>query len=50
VTKMTGSISDDWIYWHLGYKFFHNYNQYRAIADLHTHGSSPGNTIKAQEL
>jgi hypothetical protein len=20
-TKMTGSSSDDWIYWHLGYKF-----------------------------
>jgi hypothetical protein len=21
VTKMTGSRSDDWIYWHIGYKF-----------------------------
>jgi hypothetical protein len=30
-----GSRSDDWIYWHLGYKSF-NHTSYSVIADLHT--------------
>jgi hypothetical protein len=35
VTKITGSSSGDWIYWHFGYSYF-NYNQYNTLADLHT--------------
>jgi hypothetical protein len=54
-TKVTGSISDDWIYWHFGYKFYHISPIYtHFITDnhthTHTHWSSPGNAIKTQEL
>jgi hypothetical protein len=36
VTKITGSSSDDWIYWHFGYTLSLNYNYYSALTDLHT--------------
>jgi hypothetical protein len=35
MTNVTGSSSDDWIYWHL-VTIFLNYKQYSAITDLHT--------------
>jgi hypothetical protein len=35
IIKIMGSSSDDWIYQHFSYIFL-NYNQYSAIADLHT--------------
>jgi deoxyribodipyrimidine photolyase len=35
VTKITGSSSDDWIYY-TSVTVYLNYNQYSAIADLHT--------------
>jgi hypothetical protein len=43
VTLITGSTSDDWIYWHFGYNLSlitinttRTYKPYSAIADLHT--------------
>jgi hypothetical protein len=33
---MTGSRPDDLIYWHFGYTLSLNYNQYNAVAHLHT--------------
>jgi hypothetical protein len=35
VTKITGSGSDDWIYWHFVNNLSLNYNLYSATADLH---------------
>jgi hypothetical protein len=35
MTKVTGSRSHDWIYWHFG-TISLNYNQYSTIADIHT--------------
>jgi hypothetical protein len=35
VTKITGSRSDDWIYWHVGYNLLITLN-YNSIAILHT--------------
>jgi hypothetical protein len=35
VTKITGSRSDNWIYWHFDYKFSLNHTYHSAIADLH---------------
>jgi hypothetical protein len=35
-TKMTGSNSDNWIYWHFGYTLSLNHSQYSDITDLHT--------------
>jgi hypothetical protein len=35
MTEITGSSSDDWIYWHFGYTLSLNYSSHSAIADLH---------------
>jgi hypothetical protein len=40
MTKMTASSSDDWIYWHHGYKRSYLHLDYRANADLHTTSST----------
>jgi hypothetical protein len=45
---MTGSSSDDWIYFHFHYNLLVTF-KYSAIADLLKHWSSPGTTSKTQE-
>jgi hypothetical protein len=48
LTKMTGSSSDDWIFWHLGYKPSQSQLN-TALSLIYTYWSSPGDAIKTQE-
>jgi hypothetical protein len=49
VRRITGSSSDDWIYWHFGYNLSLSHLN-TVLLLICTHWPSPGNTIKTKEL